>query len=376
VLILVVLVVGVVGALAAAGVAVASGEGRPERSFFGGAGPSLLVLVGVVAVVVLGAAAVGLVGLRGGGGGHDEPAAARPPDTSPGAPAKVPAPAPPEPVDEAPVLPARAGPEVAITSGASATVVDRLPDGAVLVVTAKGFEPGTGQVAQCGPAPEGPRGCVNRFPVEFDGDGTARFQYLVSDRVAPAGRCGAGQTACLVVVFGSYGERGSVFTVFHGPAPPPGLVAVEPRAGLSNGDVVTVRASGFPPATRLFAAQCPPGTEVDPGRCRRAASTTTSPDGDAVLRLTLRTGEVDGISCGPRRPCSVRVAAEAPVAPVTVPVTFTTGPSARYNGGRVAAGLALAILLLALARRLVRTTDWREPAAAATPEMDRAVLDA
>jgi hypothetical protein len=272
---------------------------------------------------------------------------------------------------------AAAGPDVAISSGAPAAVVDRLPDRAVLLVTAKGFKPGTGHVAQCRLDPERPLACVNRFPVEFDGDGTARFQYLVSDRVGPAGRCGAGQAPCLVVVFGSHGERrASAFTVFHEAAPSPGLVAVEPRAGLSDGDVVTVRASGFPPATRLLAAQCPPGTGVDPGRCRRAASTTTGPDGDAVLRLTMRTGEVDGVACGPRRPCSVRVVAEAPVVPVTVPVTFTTGPSARYKGGRVAAGLALAALLLVLAWRLVRTTDWREPAAASTPEMDQAILDA
>ena len=376
----VLLVVLVLAALAAAGAAVFGG-GRGERSLLGGAGLPLVLLVGAVAVVVLGVAAVSMVGLRGGGGGDHEPAAASPPDTSPPetsptAPAPVPATAATEPVDDAPVPPAAAGPKLTITSGAAATVVDRLPDGAVLVVTAKGFEPGTGQVAQCVPGPEGPRGCVNRFPVEFDGDGTARFQYLVSDRVGRAGRCGAGLAPCLVVVSGSYGSRGSAYTVFHDSAPPPGRVTVEPRAGLSNGDEVTVRASGFPPTTRLFAAQCPAGTGVDPGRCRRSASTTTGRNGDAVLRLTLRTGDLDGFACGARRSCSVRVAAEAPLAPVTVPVAFTTGPSARYHGGRLAAGLALTALLLALARRLVRTTDWREPAAASTPEMDRAVLDA
>jgi hypothetical protein len=264
-----------------------------------------------------------------------------------------------------------------IISGAPGAVVDRLPEHAVLVVTAKGFKPGTGEVAQCAVRPEGPRLCVNRFPVEFDGEGTARFQYFVSDRVGPAGRCGAGQAACLLLVSGSHGEpRGSVFTVFHDPAPPPGRVTVEPRSALSDGDEVTVRASGFPPATRLVAAQCPPGPGVDPSRCRRAASTTTARDGEAVVRLTVRTGEVGGVTCGPRRPCSVRVAAEAPVAPVTVPVTFSAGPSARYQAGRLAAGMALAALLLALAWRLVRTTDWREPAEASTPEMDRAVLDA
>lgn len=93
-----------------------------------------------------------------------------------------------------------------------------------------------------------------------------------------------------------------------------------------------------------------------------------------MLRLTMRTGEVDGVACGPRRPCSVRGAAEAPVAPVTVPVAFSAGPSARYDGGRLTAGLALAALLLALARRLVRATDWREPAEASTPGRPRRLI--
>jgi hypothetical protein len=387
-----VLVLLVVVAVAAAAGAAASREGRAGRSLLGGAGPPLLLLVGAVAVVVLGAAAVGMVGLRSGGGGDDEPAAARPS----GVPVAVPEPAPaapaPEPVgtqEERPLGPpavgdpgetgasAGAGPEVSITSGAPAAVVDRLPDRAVLVVTAKGFKPGTGEVAQCVAPPDGSRVCVNRFPVEFDGGGTARFQYLVADRVRSEGRCGAAQAPCLVVVSGSAGEaRGSAFTVFGDPAPPPGRVTVEPRAGLSDGDTVTVRASGFPPATRLVAAQCPPGTAVDPGRCRRAASTRTGPDGAAVVRVTIRTGVVGGVDCGPSYPCSVLVAAEAPVAPVTVPVAFSAGPSARYQSGRLVAGLALAALLLALAWRLVRTTDWQEPAAASTPEMDRAVLDA
>ena len=145
---------------------------------------------------------------------------------------------------------------------------------------------------------------------------------------------------------------------------------------MSDGDVVTVRAAEFPPATRLVAAQCRPGAGVGAGGCRGSASTTTDRGGNAVLRLTMRTGVGSGVACGPREPCSVQVFAEAPVAPVTVPVAFSAGPSARYDGRRVAAGLALAALLLLLAWRLVRTTDRREPAEASTPEMDRAVLDA
>ncbi|MGH8992479.1 MAG: hypothetical protein ACRDZ7_13315, partial [Acidimicrobiia bacterium] len=298
-------------------------------------------------------------------------------EPSPAAAEPVPGPQAAEPGPEASALPSGTGPGVTIISGASGSVVDRLPERAVLVVTARGFPPGPGEVAQCGVQPEGPRRCANRFPVEFDAGGTARFQYLVSDRVRPEGRCGAGAAPCLVVVSGAQGEDpGSAFTVFGDPAPPPGRVTVEPRAGLSDGDAVTLSAVGFPPATRLVAAQCPPGPGVDTDDCGRAVSTRTGPDGSARLRLTLRTGGVGGVACGFGQLCSVRLAAEAPVAPVTLSVAFSGGPSARYHGGRLAAGLALAVLLLALARRLIRTTDWREPAAAATPDMDRAVLDA
>ncbi|MGH8972378.1 MAG: neocarzinostatin apoprotein domain-containing protein [Acidimicrobiia bacterium] len=377
-LIPVLLVVLVVGAVAAAAVAAASGHGGTDRSFLGGAGPPLVLLGGAVGVVVLFAAAAMLVGLRGGGGGDagDRPVSPRPP-------ASVPAGSPPAPAPPAveaggvPDRPAGIGPDVAITSGARRGVVDRLPESAVLVVRARGFKPGTGEVAQCALDADGPRECVNRFPVQFDAGGAARFQYLVSDGVEPAGRCRAGGMPCLLIVFGPHGEApGSVFTVFHDPAPPPGRIVVEPRAGLSDGDVVTVRASGFPPATRLVAAQCPPEANADPGRCRQAVSTLTDAGGGAVVRLTVRTGPVGEGSCGARQPCSVRVAAEAAVAPVTVPVAFTAGPSARYRGGRLAGGLALAGLLLVLAWWLFRTTDWGEPTAAATPEMDRAVLDA
>jgi hypothetical protein len=62
-------------------------------------------------------------------------------------------------------------------------------------------------------------------------------------------------------------------------------------------------------------------------------------------------------------------------APV-VPVTFAAGPSARYESARVLLGLALGCVLLAVALVLVRTTDWRKPTEADTPELDRAVLSA
>jgi hypothetical protein len=332
-------------------------------------------------VVVIAALAVLTIGVRGGGGDDesDRPAAPRPPTSVPAdpapSPAPAPAPAPKEPVVD-PALPAGTGPEVTITPGRS-SAVDRLPERAVLVVKAEGFKPGAGEVAQCALNADGAQQCRNGFPVEFGADGTARFQYLVTDRVHEGERCGAGQRPCVLAVFGTDGEvQGHAFTVFHDAAPPPGQVTAEPRAGLADGDPVTVTATGFPPHTRLLAAQCAPDIELVPGGCRPAVSTLTGPDGAAMVRLPVRTGEVDGVACGPRQPCSVRLSADAPVAAVTLPVTFSAGPAARYHGGRLAGGLVLAALLLALAWYLLRSTDWHGPAAASTPEMDRAVLDA
>lgn len=375
IVLLLVVVVAAVAVVAAA--AAASGRDRATtHSLLGGAGPPLILLGGVGAAVVLGSAVAVTVGFRG--GGPEEERATTPPPTAPAA-AEAAEPASASPNDEPvprPVVPAGTGPEVKIRAGGSPIVIDRLPDHTVMVVNATGFRPGTGEVAQCGPGTEGPGDCRNRFPIEFGAEGAARFQYLVSDRVHEGERCGAGQQPCLLVVFGSHGEgEGRAFTVFHDPAPPAGRVTVAPTAGLSDGDVATVTATGFPPATRLLTAQCPLDTGVVPGACRSADATRTGPDGTAVIRLTIRTGEVDGVVCGPRRPCSIQVTAEAPIAPVSRVITFSAAQSARYHGAKLAAGLVLAVLLLALAWRLLRTTDWREPAAAATPEMDRAVFE-
>jgi hypothetical protein len=46
-----------------------------------------------------------------------------------------------------------------------------------------------------------------------------------------------------------------------------------------------------------------------------------------------------------------------------------------YDPLRLAAGLGLAVLLLVVALWLVRTTDWRPPSEADTPELDRVSRD-
>jgi hypothetical protein len=374
ILLLLVVVVAAVAVAAAAGAA-ASGREGADRSLLGGAGPPLILLGGIAAVVVLGAVVAVTVGFRG-GGGADEEAATAPPSTSVPTEPRA-APVSPDEEPDLPQAPSATGPEVTVRAGGAPTVIDRIPGSTVLVVNAAGFEPGTGEVAQCGLDAAGPSECRNAFPVEFGAEGTARFQYFVTDRVHDGERCGAGERPCLVVVSGPEGtSQGRAFTVFRGPAPPPGTVSAGPRGPLSDGDLVTLTATGFPPAIRLLVAQCPAEIDLRAGDCRPAESARTGPDGAAVLHLRVHAGEADGVVCGPRQPCSIRVTADAPVAPVILPVTFSAGPSARYDGLRLAGGLVLAALLLALGWYVLRTTDWREPAAAATPEMDRAALDA
>ena len=56
------------------------------------------------------------------------------------------------------------------------------------------------------------------------------------------------------------------------------------------------------------------------------------------------------------------------------PIKFAAGPSARYVRAHLLIGFAAALLLMLLATYLVRTTDWRKPSEADTPDLDRAVL--
>jgi hypothetical protein len=54
-------------------------------------------------------------------------------------------------------------------------------------------------------------------------------------------------------------------------------------------------------------------------------------------------------------------------------ITFAAGPGARYDTARLLMGLAIAAALLGLAFFLVRTTDWRKPTEADTPDLDAAI---
>ena len=81
-----------------------------------------------------------------------------------------------------------------------------------------------------------PRQCGNAIPVQFDENGNAYFQYLVSDRFPGSepvpGGCRANAAPCTVVVRVFDGDaHGQIQTVFLDTVPPPGRIDVTPSAG-------------------------------------------------------------------------------------------------------------------------------------------------
>ena len=82
--------------------------------------------------------------------------------------------------------------------------VDALEPGMVLRVRVSGFaEFAEGIAAQCVHRAKASE-CGNSFPVQFDGDGTAFFQYQLRDDshalAVAGGRCHPGATRCTLVV--------------------------------------------------------------------------------------------------------------------------------------------------------------------------------
>jgi hypothetical protein len=276
-----------------------------------------------------------------------------------------------------------AGPEVflaaAIPSGYGSvpSSVDRLDRRSVLRLTVVGFEPAsTGTIEQCSVG-----GCSNPFPVAFDLNGQARFQYLVRDDFArdfeTPSSCRSGQPACVVHIH-SGDHQVFLRTVFQDPAPAPPVITVEPnRFELVDGARLQIAVSGFAPGEHVQAMFC-----VAPHTYRKAgcgapgpvSSFTIGADGVGRTTLPVREGRVGsgGGSCGGSSQCSIVVGhARSAVPEALVAVGFSQGPAAEYDVTRSLAGLGAAAALLLLAASLVRRTDWRKPTEADTPDLDR-----
>lgn len=379
---LVLLALVVVVALAVAGLAgvgVLSAERRADRS-------GLLALLSAPAVlgVAVVLAAVAVLGVGGGRSGPEQPSS--PAGTgAAGAGAARSEPAPQVSLPPARVVaPAADLPRVTIEAAGDAQFpthrpVGGLAPGGVVRVEAVGFEPfERGAVEQCVVELGRQTACGAPFPVQFDGSGRSEFQYSLA-AVGPGG-CRTGQPSCLLQVRGEVsGRRGAVPTVLVDPALA-GRVTVTPDGDLVDGQTVVVEVTGFPPGSEATAVLCAPPGHYDGRRCGPAAAASSfTVDGRGAGRtvLTVATGSLGAgdARCGPRHPCAVvAVVGSGYLAAPAAPVGFSVGPGVDYAAGRLLAGLALAVVLLAIAALVAVRTDWGAPAEADAPELDASDL--
>ena len=166
--------------------------------------------------------------------------------------------------------------------------------------------------------------------------------------------------------------------MFVDSVPSPGRIVVTPSRGLSlDGETVTVEVEGYPPGAELKAMLCaaPDATGPRCGEPGPTARLVVGSDGSGRARLDIVPGAVGTkrVRCFRGDDCGVSVASEAVFtrAPV-VPISFAAPPGSEYDANRLAVGLGLAVLLVALAAGLIRRTDWSAVGEAAAPEIDDA----
>jgi hypothetical protein len=370
-LILAVLVLLGLGGAGLLGIGVLSGDSRRERT-------GLVALLSAPLVLVAGAVllAVLVLGVGGMQPGEHEPD--RAPATTLATGRTSPAPT------ALPVARVRGSGTIPVIV-MHATDSDRFPPyqpvsglvpDAVVRVQVDGFDwHERGSVRQCVVELGHQTACGDPFPVQFDGDGRADFQFAVRGDIAP-GSCRIGQPTCLVRVAGESGARQvSVQTVLVDSLTP-GEVRIEPTGPLADGQAVEVIVTGFPPGTTATAVLCAPPEAYDARRCGPPEPRSTfaiDATGAGRTTLTVAAGRLgsDAALCGPRRVCGVAVVVGGGfvAAPIT-PVRFSAGPGVAYDGGRVLAGVLMAVVLGGAGLLIARRTDWTKPTEAATPELD------
>jgi hypothetical protein len=231
-----------------------------------------------------------------------------------------------------------------------APVIDRLDDGELLVVrVTDGVGGAPGHVRQCLLTVDGFGRCANVFPIQFDDDGAATFQYQVFDLDG----CGGTGGACAIVVADEDTTRiAHAVTVFGASAPPAPAVTLTPPGPYSAGARVSVEVSSLPAGAVARIAFCAEECGVE---------TRVVAGDDGTATATIAVGE----RCGD---CGVVVVSGA--TSQRVDVQFVALPSPDYHAARVVVGLALAAVFLVVAWRIVRGVDWRPPSEADTPELD------
>jgi hypothetical protein len=232
-------------------------------------------------------------------------------------------------------------------------VLDQLAGGDVLDVSVvDGTGGANGAVRQCVRTFGGVTGCTNRYPVQFDDRGHARFQYQLTDR----GDCGPGGS-CVLVVDDLDGERQALAVlVFGAPAPPPPTVTISPSELVEEGDRVRVDISGLQPDSAVRIGYCDP-------ECATSSRVVADPLGDATSTVVV------GAPCAR---CGVAVIGSAH--DTLTPVPFAPPERPDYDQRRLTLGLVLAAALLAAAWRIVTAIDWHPPSEADTPDLDAAQL--
>ncbi len=376
--------------LGLAGLGPLTDERRADRSgVLGGIGPVIGLVLGAGLLVIAVVATVGIAGLSSGddpSNGDDTDAGGEPtmitraPITrTPTTRASVPVAGP------AVMLEAESGDDGTSTFPTSYEAADGLAPDTVLSVRVRGFETfASGIAEQCSGVPS--LRCANAIPVQFDGDGIARFQYLITDDFLESGSNAEGcrlVTAPCTIEVRSRDETGretraSVQTVFGDTLPESGRIVVTPSSGLSlDGEPVTVDVRDYPPGVAVTAMLCAAPDAFGP-RCGApgpSAVIDVGADGTGRTTLVVSPGPVgdDRVSCARGDDCGISVASDdvfvrAPV----VPISFAPPPGAAYDPLRLALGLALAVVLLLGAAVLLVRTDWAPVGEAAAPEIDDA----
>lgn len=347
--VLVVLLVGVAVLGGAAGVAGVGRHGRHEGTGLAAALAVPAAVTGVI-VVLLALAVFGLGAARSGrgadpaeGGDAAERAESPPPPPSLDSSAE----------DDALALVGPAATydgRVTLDAGRSPLrplpVVAGVREGDLVEVLGRGFVGGyEGVLAQCERADS--ERCRNVVPVLTDREGRLRVPY----RLEPS-------TSGEVLVAEVDLDRGAARLVFGAPS---ARAILEVRAG-----------------TRVSVRDAVPGEGVSLRRCR--PEVTRLGDCETVGRSTVgRDGTASFRTTGSRADGALLTLVGSDGEVVAEPVRLTSparAPSVvELSSWRLLVGFGLAILLLAAAVFLIRTTEWRAPAEAATPFLDAAPLE-
>ena len=196
--------------------------------------------------------------------------------------------------------------------------IDGLESGTVLRVRVEEFaEYAEGVAAQCVHRAKAIK-CGNAFPVQFDANGNAFFQYQLRDdfhaNAVAGGRCHAGAARCTLIVHDEQRDTtAAIDTIFHDRLPAPGRIRVTPKSALSDGQKVTVSVAGYPAGAQVDAMLCAAPDATGSARCGApgpSAPLVVGPDGTGTSTLVVKEGPVgtQRIACGRDAVCGISVA--------------------------------------------------------------------